>query len=41
MREVEDEYRRVSRELTSEEWAKRLRFHWLVDDHIRLAYAVQ
>lgn len=41
MRAVEDEYRRVSRELTREEWARRTRGHELVDNLTRLTSAVQ
>ena len=41
MREVEDEYRRVSRELTPQEWSRRTRGHGLIDDLTRLTSAVQ
>jgi cardiolipin synthase len=41
MRALEDGYRRVSRELTREEWSKRSRFHGLIDDITRLTSAVQ
>lgn len=41
MRNVEDAYRRISHELTREEWAKRSRRHGLVDDLTRLTSAVQ
>ena len=41
MHAVEDEYRRVSRELTPREWARRSRLHGFVDDLARLTSAVQ
>jgi cardiolipin synthase len=41
MRTVEDEYRRVSRELAGQGWARRSRLHGLVDDLTRLTSAVQ
>jgi cardiolipin synthase A/B len=41
MRAVEDEYRRLSRELTLQEWLRRSRSHGLVDDLARLTSAVQ
>ena len=41
LRAVEDDYRRVSRELTPPEWARRSRGHGLVDDLTRLTSAVQ
>ena len=41
IRRVEDEYRRISRELTREEWMKRSRWHGVVDDLTRLTSAVQ
>ena len=37
----EDEYRRLSRELTLQEWLRRSRSHGLVDDLARLTSAVQ
>jgi cardiolipin synthase len=41
MRTVEDEYRRISRELTPAEWARRSYLHGLVDNLTRLTSAVQ
>lgn len=41
MRAVEDEYRRVSRELTASDWSRRSRLHSIVDDLTRLTSAVQ
>ncbi|GAA1433172.1 cardiolipin synthase [Microlunatus lacustris] len=41
MRAVEDGYRRVSRELTAEEWGRRWDLHRVVDDLTRLTSAVQ
>ncbi len=41
LRAVEDEYRRVSHELTREEWAARTFMHGLADDLTRLTSAVQ
>jgi cardiolipin synthase len=41
LRAVEDGYRRISRELTPAEWARRSRSHGLVDDLTRLTSAVQ
>jgi cardiolipin synthase len=41
MRAVEDDYRRVSRELTRQEWDRRGVLHGVVDDMTRLTSAVQ
>ncbi len=41
LRAVEDDYRRISAELTLAEWAQRSRGHRLVDDLTRLTSAVQ
>jgi cardiolipin synthase len=41
MRRVEDEYRGLSRELTSEEWMQRSSGHRWLDDLARLTSALQ
>lgn len=41
LRAVEDGYRRVSRELTAQEWSRRSGYHRVVDDLTRLTSAVQ
>lgn len=41
MRSVEDDYRRVSRELTLQEWSRRSPAHRIADDLARLTSAVQ
>lgn len=41
IRRLEDSYRALSRELTSQEWAERTGRHRLVDDLARLTSSVQ